>query len=68
MTPMPGSQVQSVAEGEENKEEEAKVNIFDTDAGEMMCVPRNPRFKEFSCEKPMKNGDYVNYEVKGYDM
>ena len=31
-------------------------------------MPINPRWKEFSVEKPMKNNDYVSYEVIGYDM
>ena len=32
-------------------------------------MPKNPRWKEFAVEKPMKiNNDYITYEVSGYDM
>ena len=41
---------------------------MDTDVGEIMKVPCNLRWKEFSVEKPMKNSDYITYEVLGYDM
>ena len=43
-------------------------NVFDTDVGELLKTPLNPRWKEFAVEKPMKNADYVSYEVIGYDM
>jgi len=43
-------------------------NLFDTDVGELLKTPINPRWKEFAAEKPMKNADYVSYEVIGYDM
>lgn len=47
----------------------APVDIYDTDVGELLKVQKNPRWKEFSVEKPMKsNNDYVTYEVNGYDM
>ena len=42
--------------------------MLETDVGELLKVPLNPRWKEFSVEKPMKNNDYVSYEVIGYDM
>lgn len=41
---------------------------MDTDVGELLKVPTNPRWKEFCVQKPMKNNDYVTYEVLGYDM
>ena len=41
---------------------------MDTDVGELLKVPCNPRWKEFIVQKPMKNNDYVTYEVLGYDM
>lgn len=44
------------------------INIMDTDVGELMRVPTNPRWKEFAVEKPMKNQDFITYEVVGYDM
>lgn len=62
---------QSEIETEELKQEEGKVapvDIYDTDVGELLKVPKNPRWKEFVVEKPMKNSDYVTYEVSGYDM
>jgi len=43
-------------------------DMLDTDVGELLKVPLNPRWKEFSVEKPMKNSDYVTYEIIGYDM
>ena len=43
-------------------------NIMDTDVGELLKVPCNPRWKEFLVQKPMKNNDYVTYEILGYDM
>ena len=46
------------------------MNILDNDVGELLKVPVNPRWKEFAVDKPMKmnNGDFVTYEVVGYDM
>ena len=41
---------------------------MDTDVGELLKVPQNPRWKEFGVQKPMKNNDYITYEVIGYDM
>jgi len=46
-------------------------NILDNDAGELyLKVSVNPRWKEFKVEKPMKMnaGEFVTYEVVGYDM
>lgn len=36
--------------------------------GEILQVEKNPRWKEFSVDKPIKNADYFSYEVNGYDM
>ena len=44
------------------------IDIMETDVGELMKVPLNPRWKEFSVQKPMKNQDYITYEIVGYDM
>ena len=48
--------------------EEEKVDIYDTDIGELLRVPVNPRWREFCVDKPMKNQDFVSYEITGYDM
>ena len=41
---------------------------MDTDVGELIKIPMNPRWKEFNVEKPSKQNDYISYQVTGYDM
>ena len=55
-------------EDEEVKGRQQMIDIMETDVGELMKVPLNPRWKEFSVQKPMKNQDYITYEIVGYDM
>ena len=44
-----------------------KINVYDTDCGELKQLTYNERFAEFAVTKPVKLEDFIVYEFSGYD-
>lgn len=44
-----------------------KINVYDTDCGELKQMTYNERFVEFTVTKPVKLEDFIVYELNGYD-
>ena len=44
-----------------------RINVYDTDCGELKQLTYNDRYAEFGVSKPIKLEDYIVYETTGYD-
>ena len=44
-----------------------RINVYDTDCGELKQLTYNDRYAEFAVTKPVKLEDVIVYETSGYD-
>ena len=51
---------------EETLARATKVNLYETDCGELQQLASNPRWAEFKVAKPTKVQDFIVYQVEGY--